>query len=49
MLTKRYKATTLQMLAKLIENIYNNLPLGYHYHETAGKNPILKMICPNHL
>ena len=28
---------------------YNNLPLGYHYHKTAGKNTILKMICTNHL
>ena len=40
MLTKRYFATTLQRLAKLIENNFNNLPLGYHYHKTAGKNPI---------
>ena len=49
LLTKRYTATTLQTLAKLIENNYNNLPLGYHYLETAGKNPLLKMIHPNHL
>ena len=49
LLTKRYTATTLQRLAKLIENNYNNLPLGYHYHKTAGKNTILKMICTNHL
>ena len=47
MLTKRYTTTTLQRLAKLIENNYNNLPLGYHYHETAGKNTILKIICPS--
>jgi hypothetical protein len=49
LLKKRYHATGLQTLAKLIENSYNNLPLGYHYHETAGKGPLLKMICPNHL
>ena len=45
----RYTTTTLQTLAKLVENNYNNLPLGYHHHETAGKNPVLKMISPNHL
>jgi hypothetical protein len=44
LLTSRYTATTLQTLAKLVENNYNNLPLGYHHHETAGKNPMLKMI-----
>ena len=31
LLTKRYTATTLQTLAKLIENNYNNPQLGYHY------------------
>ena len=30
LLTKRYTATTLKRLAKLIENNYNNLPIGYH-------------------
>ena len=49
LLTKRYNATSLQTLAKLVENQYNNLPLGYHHHETAGGNPVLKMISPNHL
>ena len=48
-MSKRYTATTLQTLDKLIENNYYNLPLGYHYPETAGKNTILKRICPNHL
>ena len=48
LLTKRYTATTLQTLAKLVENNYNNLPFGYHHHETAGKKPVLKMICLNH-
>ena len=37
LLTQRYNATTLQTLAKLVENNYNNLPLGYHRHETAGR------------
>jgi hypothetical protein len=48
LLTKRNTATTLQTLVKLIEN-NNNLPLGYNYHKAPGKNPILKMIFPNHL
>ena len=47
--TRRFTATSLQTLAKLVENSYNNLPLGYHQHETAGGTPLLKLICPNHL
>ena len=37
---KRYHATDLQTLAKLIENSYNSLPLGYHQHEKAGGTPV---------
>ena len=47
--TLRLHATQLQTLAKLIENAYNSLPLGYHQSDRAGGNPILKIICPNHL
>ena len=47
--TKKYTATALQTLAKLVENQYNALPLGYHQHERAGGSPLLKLICPNHL
>ena len=32
---QRYHATGLQTLAKLIENSYNSLPLGYHQQERA--------------
>ena len=47
--TRNYTATALQTLAKLVENQYNALPLGYHQHERAGGSPLLKLICPNHL
>ena len=46
---KMFHATALQTLAKLIENSYNSLSLGYHQHERARGTPVLKMICPNHL
>jgi hypothetical protein len=35
---------TLETLVKMIENSYNNVPLGYHYHETEGKGKLLKLI-----
>ena len=47
--TRKYTATALQTLAKLVENQYNALPLGYHQLEKAGGTPLLKLICPNHL
>ena len=47
--TKRYSATALQTLCKLVENQYNSLPLGYHQHVKAGGTPVLKISCPNHL
>ena len=46
---KRYTATALSTLCKLVENSYNALPLGYHQHERAGGTPLLKIITPNHL
>ena len=45
----RYHATGLQTLCKVVENQYNNLPLGYHFGRDQDNGPLLKMICPNHL
>ena len=45
----RYHATGLQTLCKIIENQYNNLPLGYHYGRDQDNGPLLKLICPNQL
>ena len=39
----------MQILAKLVENKYNSLPIGYHQHERAGESPLLKIVCPNHI
>ena len=49
LLTERYHATGLQTLCKVVENQYNNLPLGYHFGRDQDNGPLLKMICPNHL
>ena len=49
LLAGRYHATGLQTLAKLVENQYNNLPLGYHFGKDQDNGPLLKMVCPNHL
>ena len=49
LLAGRYHATGLQTLCKLVENQYNNLPLGYHFGRDQDNGPLLKMICPNHL
>ena len=40
-------ATSLQTLLKVIENQYNNLPLGYHYHQDQDNTAILKILTPN--
>ena len=37
-------ATGLQTLAKLVENQYNNLPLGYHYDRDENNYLFLKVI-----
>ena len=42
-------ATGLQTMCKLVENQYNNLPLGYHYDRDADNSPLLKMLTPNML
>ena len=49
LLNARYHATGLQTLCKIIENQYNNLPLGYHYGRDQDNGPLLKLICPNQL
>ena len=49
LLSARYHATGLQTLCKLIENQYNNLPLGYHYGRDQDNGALLKLICPNQL
>ena len=42
-------ATGLQTLCKLIENQYNNLPLGYHYDRDCDNSPLLRILTPNML
>ena len=42
-------ATGLQTLLKIIENQYNNIPLGYHYHQDQDNTPLLKLLTPNML
>lgn len=42
-------ATGLQTLCKLVENQYNNLPLGYHFGRDADNTALLKIITPNML
>ena len=39
-------ATGLQTLLKIVENQYNNIPLGYHYHQDQDNLPLLKIITP---
>jgi hypothetical protein len=43
----RLHATSLQTLLKLVENTYNNAPLGYSHGRDADNGPILKTISPN--
>ena len=42
-------ATGLQTLCKLVENQYNNLPLGYHFGRDDDNSDLLKIITPNML
>ena len=46
---KRIHATGLQTIFKIVENNYNNLPIGYHYDRDQDNTPVLKMITPNML
>ena len=43
----RLHATSLQTLLKLVENTYNNAPLGYRHGRDADNGPVLKTISPN--
>ena len=42
-------ATGLQTFCKLVENQYNNLPLGYHYDRDSDNSPLLRILTPNML
>ena len=42
-------ATGLQTVCKLVENQYNNLPLGFHYARDADNSQLLKIVTPNML
>ena len=46
---QRLHATGLQTVMKLIENDFNNQPLGYMYGRDADNSPLLKLIFPNML
>ena len=46
---QRLHATGLQTLAKVIENDFNNLPLGFGYSREIDNSPLLKLIFPNML
>ena len=46
---KRIHATGLQTLFKIVENNYNNLPIGYHYDRDQDNTAALKIITPNML
>ena len=44
---KRLHATGLQTLLKLVENLYNSLPIGYSYDRSLSNTPLLRIITPN--
>ena len=44
---ERLQATGLQTLCKIVENAYNNLPIGYSYDRDQDNTQVLKIICPN--
>ena len=45
----RLHATGLQTFCKLVENLCNNLPLGYSHGRDSQNNPLLRLITPNML
>ena len=49
LLNSTIHATGLQTICKLVENQYNNLPLGYHYGRDDDNSALLKIITPNML
>ena len=44
---KRLHATGYQTLLKLVENLYNSLPIGYSFDKSLSNTPLLKLITPN--
>ena len=46
---KKFTATGLQTLLKLVENQINNLPLGFSFGKDQDNTPLLKMLSPNML
>ena len=44
---KRLHATGYQTLLKLVENLYNSLPIGFSYDRSMSNTPLLKIISPN--
>ena len=44
---KKLHATGYQTLLKLVENMYNSLPIGYSYDRSVSNSPLLKIITPN--
>ena len=44
---QRLTATGLQTLCKLVENDYNNLPMGFKYSRDQDNTEVLKMLTPN--
>ena len=44
---KRLHATGYQTLLKLVENLYNSLPIGYSFDKSLSNTPLLRIITPN--
>ena len=44
---QRLTATGMQTLCKLVENDYNNLPLGFKYDRDQDNTEVLKILTPN--
>ena len=44
---KKLHATGYQTILKLVENLYNSLPIGYSYDKSVSNSPLLKIITPN--
>ena len=44
---KRLHATGYQTLLKLVENLYNSLPIGYSFDKSLSNTPLLIIIPPN--
>ena len=42
-------ATAWMTVGKSIKHYVNSIPIGYLYHGTGGKNPLLRILSPNSL